>query len=467
MSSADEIGVDTRPAVRVIVINYNGGDLTAAALESLQRLGYPRDRLDIVVVDNGSHDGSEARLSELARSDPFFRLVRSESNLGFAGGNNLSMRDLDGFDYVALMNNDTTVDPSWLDELVDTLEALPDHGAACPKMVLAPKFVEIRVESPTSRPGRGDDRDLGVRLSGVEVGGVDRHQHTFFVRGSWGPELGRGDEARFAWTAGEAVLRVPVPVESTASTLPELRLRLAADTPKKVSLTSGAVRTVVEVGTEPRWFALGSDVEPFDVINNCGSCLVEGGFGADRGFRQPDTGQFDEADEVFAWCGGSVLLRRGYIEAVGLFDDAFFLYYEDTDLSWRGRAQGWAYRYVPTARVRHVHSATNVEGSAIFDHYTQRNRLLMLAKNAPLKMLVREVWRYVLVSASYARRDIVAPVLNLHRPNPRLTYRRARSLAGFLRWLPYCTRERRRLRRLQVVADADLLAWAVPQPEPS
>ncbi|MBX7161272.1 MAG: glycosyltransferase family 2 protein [Acidimicrobiia bacterium] len=457
---------DTRPRVRIIVLSYNGGDLPFTALESLRHLDYPSDRLDIVLLDNGSNDGSEVRLRELERADPFFRVVRSEENLGFAGGNNLSLRDLDGVDYVALMNNDTTVDPRWLAELVDALEASPAHAAACPKMVLAPRFVELRVVSPTFRPGRGDNRDLGVRVSGIEVGGEDRAQHTFFVKGSWGPELGRGAESQFEWTAAEAVLRVPVATDATAATLPKLRVRLAADEAKAVTITSGTVATEITVSSEPRWYDIGTDAEPFDVINNCGSCLVEGGFGADRGFRRPDTGQYDEPVDVFAWCGGSVLMRREYLESVGVFDDAFFLYYEDTDLSWRGRAQGWAYCYVPTAGVRHVHSATNVEGSALFDHYTQRNRLLMLAKNAPLRMLLREVWRYLLVSASYARRDVVAPVLNLHRPNTRLTYRRARSFLGFLRWLPYCLRERRVLRRKQVVADAELLAWAIPQPEP-
>lgn len=465
MNHAAEPGPNQRPAVRLITLNYNGGDLTFAALESLRGLDYPADRLDIVVVDNASGDGSEERLRELEQADPFFRLLASEENLGFAGGNNLSLGDLDGVDYVALMNNDTTVDPAWLGELVDTLETLPGYGAACPKMVLAPRFVEVRVESPTHRPGRGDERDLGVRSSGVEVGGTDRHQHTFFVKGSWGPELGRGAERDFTWTAGDALLRVPVPVDATSEALPSIRLRLAAEKPKEVVITSGSVRTTVTVGTEPRWFEIGSDAEPFDVINNCGSCLVEGGFGADRGFRHPDSGQFDEADDVFAWCGGSVLLRRDYLDSVGVFDDAFFLYYEDTDLSWRGRAQGWSYRYVPTALVRHVHSATNVEGSARFDHFTQRNRLLMLAKNAPLPMLLREVWRYLLVSASYARRDIVAPVLNAHRPNLRLTYRRAKAFMGFLRLLPHCLRERRELRRRQVVTDAELLAWTIPQPE--
>lgn len=455
-----------RPRVRIVLLTFDGGELPFIALDSLRELDYPSASLDIVVLDNGSTDGSEIRLRELERSDPFFRIVRSPENLGFAGGNNLALRDLAGIDYVALMNNDTTVAPDWLDRLVDSLESRHDCGAACPKMVLAPRFVELRIDCSAKVPGRGDARSLGVRVSGVEVAGTDRWQHTFFTTGSWGPEIGGRDEQRFTWTSASAVLRVPVPADATAATLPRIRVRLAAQEAKEVQISCGAARTTVRATTKPGWFDVELSGEPFDVINNCGSLLVEGGFGADRGFRQPDRGQFEERDDVFAWCGGSVLLRSEYLEQVGLFDEPFFLYYEDTDLSWRGRALGWNYCYEPRAHVRHVHSATNVEGSARFDHFTQRNRLLMLAKNAPLRMLAREVLVFAGVSASYFRRDVISPVMHGHRPNVRVSLRRLKSLAGFLRWLPHCLAERRDIRRKQEVPDRELLGWAVPQPTP-
>ena len=110
--------------------------------------------------------------------------------------------------------------------------------------------------------------------------------------------------------------------------------------------------------------------------------LVDGGWGADRGFLEPDRGQYDEPVDVFAWCGAGVLFNVDYLRDAGLFDERFFMYYEDTDLAWRGRARGWRYRYVPTSTLRHVHSATSVEGSPLFQHYVERNRLVMLTKNA-------------------------------------------------------------------------------------
>ena len=119
------------------------------------------------------------------------------------------------------------------------------------------------------------------------------------------------------------------------------------------------------------------------MLNNVGSVVLADGHGADRGYLERDAGQFDEVEEVFAWCGAAVLLSREYLETVGLFEDRYFLYYEDFDLSWRGRAEGWRYLYVPASVVRHVHSASSVEGSRLFQHYDERNRLLTLTRNAP------------------------------------------------------------------------------------
>ena len=106
-------------------------------------------------------------------------------------------------------------------------------------------------------------------------------------------------------------------------------------------------------------------------------CSITGGYGGDRGFLEADRGQYDKPADVFAWCGCSVLLRPRYLAEVGLLDERLFLYYEDIDLSWRGRAQGWRYRYVPESVVRHAHTATSVEGSELFQYYVERNRLLV------------------------------------------------------------------------------------------
>ena len=85
---------------------------------------------------------------------------------------------------------------------------------------------------------------------------------------------------------------------------------------------------------------------------------------------------------MFAWCGGSVLLRPAYLADVGLFDERFFLYYEDTDLSWRALGAGATATCPGRWPVTSTPRSTGGEGTPTFQHYVERNRLLMLAKNA-------------------------------------------------------------------------------------
>jgi len=437
--------------VRAVVLNYNGGRHVLECVAALTRTDWPAEDLEVVVVDNASSDGSDG---EIRAQHPEVELRPTGANLGFPA-NNVAMRDLDDLDYVALVNNDAFVEPGWLAPLVAALEGDDELGAACPKIVFADRFLDVVITAPTFRPGSGDGRELGVRLSGVEVDGADVWRDAQRVRGFWGLEHGAGEERQFEWTQGEATVRVPVGAAEA-----KVRLRLAAEAPKRVVVHG----VDVEVGPTPRWVDVALAGTPYDVVNNVGSVLVEGGYGADRGYLQRDEGQFDEPAEVFAWCGGGVLLRKEYLEAIGLFDERFFLYYEDTDMAWRGRARGWRYRYVPGSRLRHIHAASSGEGSAVFQHYVERNRLLMLVKNAPRGLAASAVWRYVLTTASYARRDVVSPVLRAHRPNTVLVRRRVRSYLAFLRLLPAMLVARRRNRRAQVVPDDELMGWAVPQP---
>jgi hypothetical protein len=89
------------PFVRAVVINYDGGQMTIDCLESLLATDYPADRLDIVMVDNGSLDDVVERVAvEL----PSVRVIEPLANTGFAGGCNLGIRAPGEFDLVALVN---------------------------------------------------------------------------------------------------------------------------------------------------------------------------------------------------------------------------------------------------------------------------------------------------------------------------------------------------------------------------
>jgi len=442
--------------VRLIVLNYNSGAFLPRCFAALHALDWPADELELVLVDNASTDGSTEAIEA---THPDVRIIRNPTNTGFPA-NNLGLADLDGVRCVGLVNSDGFVEPGWLRALVDALDGDPSLGAAAAKMLFDPTFVDVVIDSPTFVPGVGDSRDLGVRVSGLRVAGIDRWDDAQFGEGAWGVEQGR--DSTFQWTSAHAVLRVPVGPAAAASQIEhQIEIRFEAESTKKITITSGAHTSTVEVGEVPQWVTVAIDGEPYDVIQNAGSMIFEDGSGADRGFCEADIGQFDDADEVFAWCGGSVLFRPSYVRECGAFDERFFLYYEDTDWAWRGRAQGWRYGYVPGAVMRHLHAASTGEGSPVFAYHVERNRLLMLVKNAPARLALQQVIRYVLVTASYARRDIVGPLTRRKRPNTVTVRRRVTSFLGFLRLLPAMLVSRRGLRRRQSVPDEQLLAWFV------
>lgn len=285
------------PRVRVVVVNHNGGELTLSCLESLRRSHWPPDALDVVMVDNGSTDGVAARVGEELAG---VRVIDAGGNLGFGGGCNLALADLDGVDYVALVNNDAQVEPGWLTPLVEVLEAEPSVGAASPKILFADRFVDVHLTSETGTRGMGDRRPLGVRVSGARLDGRDAWNRLQLVSGFWGLEHGSNGEATFEWTNGDSRLRVPAGPQRDPSVC---ELRLAAHEERTVVVESGQHRTELDVTRTPSWYQVAVDDEPFDVINNVGSIVLADGHGADRGYLERDEGQFDQVEEIFAWCG--------------------------------------------------------------------------------------------------------------------------------------------------------------------
>jgi hypothetical protein len=352
------------------------------------------------------------------------------------------MRDLDGVDFVALVNNDAVVDPGWLEPLVSALAADPAAGAACSKILYAARHLEVELLSPTSPRGGLDRRAVGLALTGVRIDGREVGTGAPLVSGSWGVEPGDGEDGVVRWTDGEARLRLPVPEDASGSVRVKVELRLSSVEPLTARLVGpDGTEQSFDVGTRPRWFTCEVEGVPFSVINNAGSILTADGHGADRGWLEPDDGRYDEPDEVFAWCGAAVLLRAEYLREVGLFDERLFLYYEDLELSWRG-GRRWRYRYVPTSVVHHDHSATAVEGSALAVHQNERNRLLVLTRHAASRLALLAWPRHLAATASYAKRDVMAPVLRGERPRPRIVVWRLRAFAAALVRAPAMLRSR-------------------------
>jgi GT2 family glycosyltransferase len=101
------------PIVSVIIPNWNGRRFLAECIDSLKRQTCPD--FETILVDNGSSDGSADFVQE--RYGEFVRVLMNRENLGYTGGNNAGIRAARG-EYIALLNNDTVVEPDWIDELI-------------------------------------------------------------------------------------------------------------------------------------------------------------------------------------------------------------------------------------------------------------------------------------------------------------------------------------------------------------
>lgn len=116
------------PLVSIITVNYNGRIHTSAFLQSLKQVTYPS--LEVFVVDNASSES----LHPLVEEFPHVKFIFSKENLGFAGGNNLAIREAAG-KYFLLLNNDTEVDPGFLEPMVALMEGNSKIGICSSKLI--------------------------------------------------------------------------------------------------------------------------------------------------------------------------------------------------------------------------------------------------------------------------------------------------------------------------------------------
>jgi GT2 family glycosyltransferase len=428
----------------VVVVSWNGVHLLRRCLPALAAQQMPEGSFETVVVDNASSDGT---VELLRREFPWVRVVANDRNLGFAGGNNSALREVDT-PFAVLLNNDAVPEPDWLAALLAPFDAPGGEqvGITTGKVLFLPRFLELQVSTPGFTPGPQDTRELGVRVHRVTLDGADVTSTLLWDQLTYGPE---GD---YRWTRPEGVLLVPVDGPGPW----QLGLSAAAERAKTLTLSWNGGHTTIDVpADEPSEVvvAIPAVAPVVDVVNNTGGVLLSTGYGADRGYQQVDRGQYDEPRDVFGGCGNGMAVRTEAGRATGWFDDDFFLYYEDTDLSWRIRALGYTARYEPKAVLRHEHAASSGEWSPLFVFHVDRNRLLALTKNATAPLATREVLRYPATTLSMARRRAVS------RSQLRL---RVRVAASYLRLLPRMLVRRWRSARAATVGRAELQALLTP-----
>lgn len=388
----------SHPFASIIILNYNGAHYLPACLKALQSQSYPQESYEVIVADNGSSDGS---LELLQREYPWAKIVDNQQNLGFAEGNNRAILASRG-EFVILLNNDTIPEKDWLANLAQVAQDHPQAGLVTGHLQLFYDQLNIEIQTQSFKP-ENDTRDLGIQIFSIDTGterGVVQ-----YLAGFHNYEQHPSGKT-FRWMDKQGQLGVPIPPGDGSWSMV---IELAA--PRPVT-TDVPVRFVVGSDQLSECIVQGENIQTFTipmpastrklgkrVEQNTGSLIFHNGASRDRGtyvrttevFYETDNGQYNTIEPVFAGCGASLLLRRSAIDEIGLLDGDFFMYYEDTDLSWRAWLSGWQVLYAPQARVRHIHCGTTQEWSPFFLHLTERNRLAMVFKNGGWNQVLH-VW---------------------------------------------------------------------------
>lgn len=142
-------------------------------------------------------------------------------------------------------------------------------------------------------------------------------------------------------------------------------------------------------------------------LDSTGDMYTVWGLPYPRGRSEPISDKYDDWLQVFAASGGASLYRVSMLQEIGLFDEDFFAYYEDVDLSFRAQLADWKVRYVPEAMAYHKIGATSSKIQGFTTYQASKNLPWLLVKNAPLTVLLRVLPRFMsaylafMISASW------------------------------------------------------------------
>ena len=347
-----------RKSVRVVIVNWRTPLLTERAARSLWPQLQAGDEL--VVVDNASasadpHDNSLAHLrqlgAQLGSAGPArFGLVQSRRNGGFGYGVNLGARNLRQ-DALVLLNSDAYA----LEGFVDALTAPLGHDL---------------VEATTAR---------------------------LLLEGRWRLV---GDGAEPASPQAPSAVKPASPQSSS----PQPPGAVGPNAPSRAESADPQSPGAVEAQTEPTTGAAHStgsaqlrgldggiwvsDPSGEELIDSTGNVVDACGNGHDRAWLAPAKQEHD-SPEVFGICGGACAISARAWRQLGGMRQDLFMYYEDTDFSYRLRRAGYRVQYVRQAQARHAHAASSDSASAAFTTWNTRNRLRVATRYAPASVAAR------------------------------------------------------------------------------
>jgi len=199
------------------------------------------------------------------------------------------------------------------------------------------------------------------------------------------------------------------------------------------------------------------------VIDNVGHLIYRDGLNRGRGRLEEDHGQFDEKEEVLFPSGCAALYRREMLEEIGLFDEDFFAYGDDTDIGLKGRLAGWKCLYVPSAVVYHRYSQSSGSYSPLKAFYVERNRVWISAKYFPLSLLLKSpfytCWRFLLQGYGALTGRGAAGKFSQEYSRWQLLRILVKAYVSAIQGLPKMWKKRKEIRKLTRVNEKEILSW--------
>lgn len=188
----------TKRAVTIVIPTHNNVELLRECLESVQKLKYPADRLHVLVVDNGSSDGTCGAVHAPQLNT---RCIRIEQNSGFAAACNHGAAEA-STDYVAFLNDDAVADPQWLNGLFEGLDAGGEGAVCAASSILSRDGSEIEYNGASSNlfgvgrprsiwgwPDAPQPPTVGSPLLFASGGAMLVHRRTFLDSGGFDPNF--------------------------------------------------------------------------------------------------------------------------------------------------------------------------------------------------------------------------------------------------------------------------------------
>lgn len=187
------------------------------------------------------------------------------------------------------------------------------------------------------------------------------------------------------------------------------------------------------------------DKVTIDSVGDGFNLNIMGGYALGSG--EQDKEEFNQERYCFSASGGAAIYRKETFKKVGLFDERFFAYFEDIDFGFRANYLGFKCIYLPKAIVYHLGGQTSVHNSLYHLRLTDRNKIITVIKNLPLK--------YFLEYRKSSFDLIFWPVIEFFKQGPRvLPFFWNRIL--ILIWLPVIILQRRKIMRTKIISDAEV-----------